>query len=228
MIAFGCAIADEPTYESFAMAGISRVAEPDSIVLERREVTSIFAAYNEMIDELARLPDVEALVLQHQDTEILDLQFGAKLRRRLHEPDVAVIGVVGGRGIPGIAWWDAVQAFGSISTPRFGGVGAEMVVSAGAHDVDAVDGLILILSPLALRELRFDEGLCPGFHGYDADICLQARARGMRVIVDEIACAHHAQQNFTNRDAFVRAHVEFARKWEAWTAPRRAAIQASQ
>ena len=39
----------------------------------------------------------------------------------------------------------------------------------------------MVLSPWAVRELRFDESLGK-LHGYDFDICMQARAAGKKVV----------------------------------------------
>ena len=38
---------------------------------------------------------------------------------------------------------------------------------------------MIVLSPWAVRNLSFDERVA-GRHGYDVDICLQARAAGKR------------------------------------------------
>jgi len=48
-------------------------------------------------------------------------------------------------------------------------------------DVDVVDGLFLALAPPAFERLSVDEGLA-FFHGYDIDLCLQARQSGLRVV----------------------------------------------
>ena len=53
--------------------------------------------------------------------------------------------------------------------------------SGSSGEVDMVDGYLLILSRWAINELRFDErDVGPGFHGYDADICFQARGGAAR------------------------------------------------
>jgi GT2 family glycosyltransferase len=86
------------------------------------------------------------------------------------------------------------------------------------HDVDAVDGLLLVLSPWAVRNLRFDEDRFTGFHGYDADICFQARAAGKRVVVDEIAVVHHTKGGYGDLDAYRRCDQAFRAKWGLDTA----------
>ena len=46
-------------------------------------------------------------------------------------------------------------------------------------EVDTLDGQLLVLSPWAVRNVRFDESLLLG-HGYDLDFCLQVRAAGRK------------------------------------------------
>jgi hypothetical protein len=164
MIAFAACIGSQEKFRRCALPGLRLAAEADSVVAEVDEADSIFAAYNEVLDALAPRADLEALVLLHEDAEIVDPGFCAKLRARLAaEPDVAVVGVVGARRVTSLAWWEG-ECFGRVRETRglidFGG---------GTHDVEALDGLLLALSPSAVRELRFDAERFHGFHGYDAD-----------------------------------------------------------
>lgn len=208
MIAFAACVGSAEKYRRYALAGIRLACEPDSLIAEATTDGSIFAAYNEVLDALAGRADLEALVLLHEDTEIVDSQFCAKLRRRLTEPDVAVIGVVGARGVEGLAWWEGREQFGHVVETRgvvdFGG---------GTHDVEFVDGLLMVLSPWAVRTLRFDAERFDGFHGYDADICFGARAHGRRVVVDELAVVHHTKGGYGDLDAYRRADASFRSKW---------------
>ena len=99
MIAFAACIGSEEKYTRFAAPGLRAVAEPDSLIAEATTSTSIFEAYNEVLDALAGDESLEALVLLHEDTEIVDAEFCAKLRRLFADPSVAVVGVVGARGV---------------------------------------------------------------------------------------------------------------------------------
>ena len=51
-----------------------------------------------MLDRAARSEELEALVLLHQEVEIADPGFCAKVPARFEDPDVAVVGVAGGDG----------------------------------------------------------------------------------------------------------------------------------
>ena len=76
MIAFGCAITDHELYHRCAEPGIKLVAESDSKIIPIGSsglgTASIFRNYNLLLDEAAKLDDLEMLVLIHQDAEIVD------------------------------------------------------------------------------------------------------------------------------------------------------------
>jgi 2-polyprenyl-3-methyl-5-hydroxy-6-metoxy-1,4-benzoquinol methylase len=188
MIAFASCIGSEDKYRAIAVPGLRRAAEPDSLVAEVTTDSSIFAAYNEALDAVAGRDDLEALVLLHEDVEIVDPEFCAKLRAALADPRVAVVGVVGARRVTGLAWWRG-ECFGRVAETR-----AVIDFGGGSHEVETVDGLLMALSPWAVRNLRFDEQTFSGFDGYDADVCFQARAAGKRVVVAPLDVVHaHAR-----------------------------------
>ena len=83
MIAFGSSITKPEVYESCAATGFRRAMEPDSAVYAFPSVGSIYRSYNALLDQAAETADLEALVLVHQDTEIVDPEFCAKVRRVL-------------------------------------------------------------------------------------------------------------------------------------------------
>lgn len=211
MIAFGCAVVSDEDYATYALPGIRRVAEPDSRLLVRRG-ESIQRAYNLILDELADVPGLEAAVLLHQDVEIHDARFAAKLRAALRDPLVAVVGAYGARDVAGLAYWEGLK-IGRVRAPGLvrGDVIGEDAPPRGR--VDVVDGLLIALSPWAVRSLRFDEDFAALFHGYDVDICLQARARGRRVVVEELDVAHHPGSDFFDRNTWTRAEIALQRKW---------------
>ena len=69
------------------------------------------------------------------------------------------------------------------------------------------------MSPWAVRELRFDESLGQ-MHGYDLDICLQARAAGKKVVTADFRVVHHHSLDLVgDPDGWVAAHMQLAEKW---------------
>jgi GT2 family glycosyltransferase len=221
---FGVAVLADEEFRSYALPGIRRVAEPDSLILERPGPGSVQEKYNSILDEAARHEDLEGVVLPHEDVEIVDDEFLDVIRRRFRDPTIAVLGVVGGRGVSSIAWGLGTETFGSAGVTRVVPHVEERfsettlcAVPAGAHEVDAVDGILLVLSPWATRELRFDEAFSKVFHGYDVDLCFQARERGRRVVVEELRVIHHTLQ--VRGEGWVEADVLWQRKWRADRAP---------
>ena len=130
-----------------------------------------------------------------------------RIRTELADPDVAVVGAIGALRPASLRWWQGEgrgRVRDSTGLVDFGG---------GRHDVDVLDGLCLVLSPWAIAHLRFDESAFDGFHGYDSDICLQARAAGRRVRVTDLPITHHTHGGYGDAAAYARASAAFAAKW---------------
>jgi SAM-dependent methyltransferase len=190
------------------------VAGPDDLLIEAEHPNSIFVAYNEVLDAVRERNDLEALVLLHEDTEVLRPEFAEIVRWHLDQPQVAVVGAVGARGVQGLAWWDA-ETYGRVLE-----TGGLIDFGGGTHDVDTVDGLAMALSPWAVRHLRFDDAGYAGFDGYDADFCAQVRSAGRRVVVAELPVVHRHTRTRGARVAqdggsCVRNDAVFKAKWLA-------------
>lgn len=224
MIAFGCSIISPDAFERCAGVGFARAREEDSEVFACQAAGSIFRSYNLILDRFAARDDLEALVLVHEDAEILDVELGQRLREALRDPDVAIVGCVGATGVRSIAWWESEATRGTFvhRYPELGG-GEFLAFSSqnGAStrqgfpsEVDSVDGFFMALSPWAVRNLRFDESLGPHW-GYDLDFCFQARAAGREVVVADLRVAHQRSLVLVpDTEPWVAAHTRAAEKWE--------------
>lgn len=232
MIAFGCSIISPEAYEQWAAPGLRLAKEPDSSVFALQAAGSIFRSYNLILDQAAGRDDLEALVLVHEDTEILDPCLCSKVREALlRDPEVGVIGCVGAMGARSIAWWDRSTTVGSYMHryQELGGGELRAFASNGATpashrstvEVDTVDGLLMALSPWAVRNIRFDESLGPHF-GYDFDFCQQVRAAGRKVITADLEVAHHHSLSLVgDSEPWIAAHMRAAEKWDrqGWDSP---------
>lgn len=209
MIAYGICIGSEEKFQSIARRGLAACADPGAAIAESRENRSIFEAYNEILEHFSADPAMEALVLMHEDVELRDLRFEEKLRELFAaDAQIAVAGVIGGRHVTSLAWWEGEGRGRCLETRGridFGG---------GIEPVDSVDGLLLALSPWAVRNLRLDELTYHGFHGYDVDFCFQARAAGRKVVTIDLDLVHHTKGGYGDPSAFQRADIAFRRKWK--------------
>jgi GT2 family glycosyltransferase len=226
MIVFGSAITKPEVYEACARAGIELAREPNSHVLEHTATGSLPRNYNIMLDKVRELDGVEALVLLHQDSEIVDSAFCAKLRDALSDPDVALVGAVGSIGARSIAWWEGSvtwasfthryppEEFGGGEFPAFAWDFENKPPYAKTGEVDALDGFLLVLSPWAIANIDFDESLGK-IHGYDFDACMQARAAGKKLRTADLKIVHHhSLELIGDREAWINAHMRVADKWD--------------
>ncbi len=222
MIAFGTAVTKPTDYSRYAEPGIRLAAEPDSKVLIVQEQGSIFENYNRLLEQAAACEDLEALVLIHQDAEIVDPGFCEKLRRALRDPEVGVVGCVGAIGVRSIAWWEGSVTWASFvhrgepgeEFPSLSWDPADLPPFARLGEVDTVDGFVLGLSPWTVRNIRFDESLGQ-LHGYDFDYCLQVREAGQKVVTADFRVIHnHSLELASDPEGWVEAHMRVAEKWE--------------
>lgn len=249
MIVFGVAVTRSEDYERWAGPGIDRAREPDSAVYANSSPGSIFRAYNLLLDQAAEHEGIEALVLLHQDVELVDDDLCLKIRTVFSDPDVAIAGCVGARDARTMAWWEGAVTWASFTHRYYehgGGILPAFSMSpeteklpayARLGEVDTIDGFVMVLSPWAVRNLRFDETLGQ-FHGYDFDLCMQARAAGRKVVTADLKVwHHHSLELMTDPETWIEANIRLTEKWESrngnagaedWKArARRAEAQAS-
>ena len=229
MIVFGTAVTDLETYDRCAAPGIRLAAEPDSEVVAHQSAGSLFRNYNLLLDRAAARDDLEALVVVHQDAEIVDTDFCEKLRGALSDPEVAIVGCAGAVGVRGIAWWEGAVTWASF-THRYrelgGGEFPSLSWTTGpvpsflrTGEVDTIDGFVMAISPWAVRNLRFDESLGK-LHGYDFDFCMQARAAGRKVVTQDLRVVHHhSLELIDNPEAWIEAYIRVAEKWDGRLPP---------
>jgi len=168
--------------------------------------TSIADAYNAML-ELAH--DADVLILLHDDLEMTDPLLLDKLMATLDDPSVGIVGVAGGTSSGGIGWW----GHDPIGHQKTDVMNIDFGIRSG--EVDALEGSFLALSRRAIANVRFDAEY-PGFHGYDADICMQAWDLDLKVVVADIDTWHHTQMGYKSeagRRDWLKADELFRAKW---------------
>ena len=221
MIAFGAAIQGAESYRRYAEPGVTLAAEPDSEIFAFAAVEPVGRTYNLILEAASRREDLEALVLVHPHTEIVDPDFTVKVRAVLRDSTIGVVGCAGATGVRSIAWWEgevtAAQLvhrygdFGGGELPAFSWASERSVPPAM---LDSVDGQLLVLSPWVVRNLRFDESLRFSY-GFDLDFCLQVRAAGRSVRAADLRAVYHRSLELVkDLDVWAGAHIQVAEKWD--------------
>jgi hypothetical protein len=223
MIAFGCSITSPDMYREAAEKGINLVAEPDSVVMANAAAGSLMRSYNLIMNKVAEMDGVEALVLCHQDAELTSPDFCSIVREALKDPDVGVVGCVGALDVRNIAWWEGSVTWGSF-THRYKEYGGGQIDAftftnenhpgyARTGEVDTLDGFIMVIAPWTIQNIRFDESLGQ-LHGYDYDFCLQVREAGKKVMTADFkAVHHHSLELISDEFVWIEAHKRVAEKW---------------
>ena len=209
MIYFGTCVGSQEQLDAYATPGLARsMAGEDYVHMTRASNgKEIFTVYGGIMRD-AVAAGAEMLVLIHPDLEFRDVDLAAKLRAAFSDPAVAIVGLIGARGVRNLRWWQGDRA-GRVEDKGYG------VHDFGFDrcDVDSVDGMMIALSPWAMAHLGLECLGYTGLHGYDAELCFQARAAGKRVVVADITAFHHSKGGFTaGLDA---AEAVFQRRWQA-------------
>jgi hypothetical protein len=231
VIAFGASIPGAEAFSRYAQPGIERVREPDSQLLAFAEVQPLARTYNLILDAAAALEDLEALVLVNSHTEIADPGFCATVRLALSDESVGMVGPSGATRVTSLAWWEG-DVFSAAVEQRYGEFGGGSLPAFSwterqppTAEVEALDGQLLVLSPWAVRNLRFDESLRYSY-GTDLDFSFQVRSAGRRLLAVDLKAIHHRPLELVaDPEVWIEAHILLAEKWfgavdgdeEAWT-----------
>jgi Glycosyltransferase like family len=154
----------------------------------------------------------EFVVCVHQDV-LLPAGWDRCLAQQLHEAEqrFGPIGVAGVYGVGEV--FESGQFDQLFAAERIGGVVDRGRLLRDGPELPAqvatLDELLLVVR--SDPGLRFDPDL--GFHLYGADICLQARERGLAVVALGALC-HHNSRSVGLPEAFYRSAEVFARKWQ--------------
>jgi SAM-dependent methyltransferase len=214
VIVFGVCVEDGTRFPRVAQPTIERVMRDGDVLLTDDGSSGICAAYNKFIERAVLLPECEALVLLHDDVELIDRNFRAKVLAAAGEPGVGIVGVIGASGLQSVEWWTGRERRGRVMESR-----GPIAFQPAPGDVDVVDGLLLVVTPGVCRTLRFDTEELRHFHGYDIDICLQARKAGFRVVVAAIDVFHRTKGGYGDKAHFDEAAAVLGERWGEFIVP---------
>lgn len=169
-------------------------------IVVQKGFSSAALAYNSGIQRAKN----DTVVLVHQDVYLPEGWMGRVQRTieliTLQDPNWGVLGVWGVQkdgGRAGYVYWQAPYG------DHF----------EGGIEVATLDELLLIVRRSS--GLLFDDAL-GGFHMYGADICLEARRRGMKCYAISALCIHNATGYKVLPMQFWNAYMFMRRKWKKY------------
>ncbi len=222
MFVIGCCVGPSGRFEQIAQPSLDTYAADCTFDIGRHQA-SLASFYNGVLQRAARLPDLEGVILMHDDTAFHEHGWRDKLIGEFDRGGIVVAGVLGGRGPGGMAWFTRPEKFGEVCGEN------PLVVGPSRGEVEMLDGLFLALSPAAARTLTFFEGY-PAFHGYDSEICSAALDAGGRVVVTDIAVEHRSSGIYgrdpRSYEQWIRASLIWRMRWGHLSAFRRAGVRA--
>jgi O-antigen biosynthesis protein len=159
------------------------------------------------LNQGAALAGGDVLCFLHNDTEMRDVRWLARLRAALDEPGVGLAGLYGARRLRR----DGRYVGRTIVHALEGSAN----VRGDLMEVAAVDGVCLTLRRAVLEAVGgFDEGY-GFFHGYDRELSLAVREAGHRCVVVNAPFVHRGGGTRTGAGAPVRAAEDLAQRRSA-------------
>jgi hypothetical protein len=178
------------------------IQEASEVVLQRGFLSAA-AAYNSGLD----LAKTDVVVFVHQDV-YLPSGWLDSLRTALDllsktDPNWGVLGVWGVNNSceEGTGWLYCTGLMRRLGN-----------IFEGVREVRTLDEVLLIVRKSS--KLRFDEQLA-GFHMYGADVCLEARRRGMKSYAIPAFCIHNTNGYWMLPWQFWGGYLFMRRKWKA-------------
>lgn len=159
------------------------------------------------LNQGAALAGGEVLCFLHNDTQMRDIRWLARLRAALDEPGIGLAGLYGARRLRrdgryvGRTIVHALEGTGNLRAERV--------------EVAAVDGVCLTVRRSVLAAVGgFDEGY-GFFHGYDRELSFAVREAGHRCVVVNAPFVHRGGGTRTGPAAPVRAPEDLAQRQAA-------------
>lgn len=179
----------------------------------RNKSRGICKVYNEG----AKRAKYENLCFLHEDVLFYGEGWGVEIEHKLAEPNTGVIGFMGATyksKVP--SGWNVYSKINRSHFIQSSGLkkrhSSEIVGDFSPCVV--LDGACLFMRKEVWEKNKFDEIMCPGFHGYDIDICIQVMQAGyINYVCGTCWIEHFSEGNFNKEWAktIITLHIE---KWK--------------
>lgn len=201
MITYGCCVGSWEKFERYVRPHVGRH------VIATSGHSGIVAAYNLILEAVQDWRDLEALILLHDDLELIDADAEAKLVAPLADPTVGLVGVCGGGGQE-LYWWNHAPIGHQRTDVR--------LIDFGPREgnVTLIEGSVMVLSPWVVQNLRFDPRF-EHWHGYD-ELGMQVQFHGRRAVVVDVDTHHHNPEGYPSPENAAQCRLANQLYQEKW------------
>lgn len=180
---------------------------------------SIFSAYNEGVKKAGN--DIVCFV--HEDILFHTIDWGGKVVTHFNDPQVGMIGVLGGMTQSGVPspWWSNNYLAKSARNLLMKNAEKKneklyQYYSNPFNDIDKteviiIDGLWFCIRKSLFAKITFDDKTFTGFHLYDADISMQVNQYAKNYVVFDIL-VEHLWSGIIGKEYYLDL-LKFTNKW---------------
>jgi len=181
---------------------------------------SIFSAYNEGVKKA----NYDIVCFVHEDILFYTDNWGEKVLKHFDDPQVGMIGVLGGmvQSVIPSAWWfnnyfaksarNLLMKNTKKRDEKLFHYYSNPFSDVDKTEVVVVDGLWFCIRKSLFNKISFDEKTFKGFHLYDADISMQVLQHAKNYVVYDILI-EHLWSGTISKDYYMDL-CKFANKWQ--------------
>lgn len=179
---------------------------------------SICQIYNEGIAKAK----YDILCFMHEDIKVYTEDWGqAVLDIFANNSKIGLVGIAGSQykamsPSSWFSWLDQYNRFNMVQRYKFTDTETKIVHHNPNNEklakVTGVDGVWLCTNKRVTKEIKFDEGLLKGFHGYDVDFSLSVGEKWDVVVTYDVLIEHFSEGNYDRN--WVENTILVHKKWK--------------
>jgi len=141
------------------------------------------------------------LLFIHEDVSFNTLSWGNILIEYLKNPDVGCIGIAGSniKTLLPIPWWSLDSNSFSNINQYFKNDKIVKFRESKINEVILLDGVFISCRKKIWQEIKFNQNILKGFHGYDIDYSLRTSSKYKNYVINNILIEHYSEGSLSKK-----------------------------
>ena len=150
-------------------------------------------------NDLAKSARYENLIFLHEDVLFHTIGWGKKIDEVLRNKNIGLVGLLGSTVITKVpsSWAKQDKNFNYGKIIQTGDLEKTFNATEDLTNVIAIDGVFMATRKSVWDEIKFNEILVKGFHGYDFQFSMEVYEKYEVVVTNDIILEHFSKGNFT-------------------------------